>query len=325
MALDLSALDHAEPAANSGQPLSIDIKLIVEDLSQPRTEFKEDKLDELAASIKAFGVLQPILVHSADPKGKHVIVVGARRYRASLRAGLTHIPCIIRDIEKVDLRYAQMAENLQKEGFSPMEMAVFIKQEIDAGIKRKDIADRLVLDPNYISRYLSLLEGPEILREIYASGKCQNVVYLNEIHQLHKKWPNEVEAFCRSDNDITYSTLKQYRDHLNKGKTPSDSYEEAKPVSRTYTPGVMSGKRAPIVGGAPTQQKEFILVLLEDKSLIKSEFPAWGKVRYSEFAAQNETITVFFGDGKKFKLKKAGLVYLHEFEDFPASLIDHEE
>jgi ParB family transcriptional regulator, chromosome partitioning protein len=95
MALDLSfkqLIDAAEDgAATIGQPICIAIDRIDEDPDQPRRSFDEQKLKELTESIRQHGVLQPIVLRQAMEKGRYVIIMGARRYRAAKRAGLRDI------------------------------------------------------------------------------------------------------------------------------------------------------------------------------------------------------------------------------------------
>src|SRR5260370_38289444 len=116
MALDLSFKDLADVAekgsGGAGRPLRIAIDRIDEDPDQPRRVFSEQELDELSATIREHGVLQPIVVRRSSEEGRHVIVMGARRYRAAVRAGLQEIPAFTQGNGHPD-RYAQMIEIVQ--------------------------------------------------------------------------------------------------------------------------------------------------------------------------------------------------------------------
>jgi hypothetical protein len=101
MTLDLSFKDLAAVAEKgsgaAGSPLRIAIDRIDEDPDQPRRVFSEQELDELSATIREHGVLQPILVRRSNQEGRYVIVMGARRYRAAQRAGLREIPAFLQE------------------------------------------------------------------------------------------------------------------------------------------------------------------------------------------------------------------------------------
>ena len=118
MALNLGFLD-APLATSSGMPLSLPANAIVEDPDQPRKQFDVVALEALAADIKTRGILQPIIVRPAVD-GIHKILFGARRFRAGLQVGLKEFPVFVAvDTRQFD-SYAQVAENRQREGLSPL-------------------------------------------------------------------------------------------------------------------------------------------------------------------------------------------------------------
>ena len=108
-----------------GRPMFVAVTLLHEDANNPRTEFPELALEELAADIQQRGILQPLVVHPADGDGHHAIHFGAKRLRAAIRAGLHEVPVVVRDMP-VD-RYAQVAENQKRHGLTPVEIARFIR------------------------------------------------------------------------------------------------------------------------------------------------------------------------------------------------------
>src|ERR1700730_8354997 len=156
MALDLSFKDLAEVAekgsGGAGRPLLIAIDRIEEDPDQPRRVFSEQELDELSASIREHGVLQPIVVSCSSEEGRHVIVMGARRYRAALRAGLQEIPAFTQDNGQSD-RYAQIIENIQRDDLRAPEIAAFIAGRLDAGDTQADISRKLGKPREWVSRF----------------------------------------------------------------------------------------------------------------------------------------------------------------------------
>src|SRR5215208_4285569 len=115
----LSALLSAETfAASAEEANEVPIELIDPGISQPRTVFDEASLDELAKSITANGVVQPILLR---PKGQRFeLIAGERRWRAAQRAGLTRIPSVVRDVSDNKVLEIALIENIQREDLNPI-------------------------------------------------------------------------------------------------------------------------------------------------------------------------------------------------------------
>ena len=107
----------------------IDIEKISANENQPRTVFDDEKIEELAASIKENGLIQPIIVRKYN-RG-YQIVAGERRYRASKLAGLKTVPCVIKDIDDKQVDTLAIIENIQRENLSPIEEANAYKTLID--------------------------------------------------------------------------------------------------------------------------------------------------------------------------------------------------
>jgi ParB family transcriptional regulator, chromosome partitioning protein len=115
----------APRTSSQGKPLMLAVALLCEDPNNPRTEFPEGEMNELAEDIRQHGVLQPIVVHPADAAGRYRIHFGAKRWRAAQRAGLAEVPVVVRDA--VTDPYAQVAENQKRHGLTPLDLARFIK------------------------------------------------------------------------------------------------------------------------------------------------------------------------------------------------------
>jgi len=212
--LDLSALDNIEP----GKPLMLDIENVIEDPNQPRQDFDEKTLQELADDIKERGVKNPISVKPVNSDGYYIINAGARRRRAAILAGLKQIPGFI-DHDFTD--YDQVNENEQRENLTPMEMALFIGKRLDSGDKAQDIAKRLKKDNAEITHLKALLDLPDILNEIYRSGRCRSPRFLYDLKNLYNLSPEGAEIviqFLSSGSDITAKSIANLKSSLQPGQ-----------------------------------------------------------------------------------------------------------
>lgn len=148
----------------------IPIGQVSPDDDQPRKSFDKEKLDELAASIKSKGVIEPITVMNSD-NGQYKIITGERRYKASKIAGLKEIPCIVRQVSGQDILSIQLIENLQRENLNPVEEALALKKLIGNGTKQKDVAKLIGKSQPYISQSLKILGLPEkVLQKALKDG-----------------------------------------------------------------------------------------------------------------------------------------------------------
>lgn len=160
----------AAPAAGPSSAHEIDIDLISPNPDQPRTRFAEAQLDELAQSIAANGIVQPIVVR---PKGdRFEIVAGERRWRAAQRAGLRKIPAVTREVSDDKLLELALIENIQRQELNPIEEAVAYRKLIDSiGLTQEEVADRVGRERSLIATTLRLLKLPAEVQELVAEGK----------------------------------------------------------------------------------------------------------------------------------------------------------
>jgi ParB family chromosome partitioning protein len=144
------------------------IERVYSNPAQPRQRFDEDALQDLAASIREHGVLQPILVRPrAD--GHYQIVAGERRWRASRIAGLTEVPVIVEQIDDEAALEIAIIENLQREDISPLEEAeMFERMTREHGYSLRKLAARLGKDKGYLENRLRLVDAPADVRELVA-------------------------------------------------------------------------------------------------------------------------------------------------------------
>jgi len=204
-----------------GRPMLVAVTLLHEDADNPRTEFPEAALEELAADIQQRGILQPIVVHPADGEGRHRIHFGAKRLRAAIRAGLSEVPIVVRDLPAD--RYAQVAENQKRHGLTPMEMARFIRERVDAGDSNATIARQLGMNLTTVAHHLSLLELPSELDEALKSGRCTSPRTLHELSKLHAHNPGQVQGMLDSGAEITRTAVSALRADPDAGAASEDA------------------------------------------------------------------------------------------------------
>jgi ParB family chromosome partitioning protein len=169
----LSALipDAAEPSRQG--PVEVDIDLLAPNEKQPRVQMDDGKLEELAQSIKANGVIQPILVQKIGDLYR--IIAGERRWRAAQRAGLLKVPVIVRDVPIEDERQLlQLAliENIQRENLNAIdEAAAYQRLADDFGMTHDQIAAAVGKDRSSVANYVRLLKLAEEVRAELAAGR----------------------------------------------------------------------------------------------------------------------------------------------------------
>jgi ParB family chromosome partitioning protein len=155
----LSAL-LGTPETESEELREIDINRILPNAQQPRKNFDEDGLNELADSIRAHGVIQPIVVQPL-PDSFFQIIAGERRWRASQRAGLLRMPAVIREVGSESSLELALIENLQREDLNPIEEAqAFEKLIVDLGLTQEEVANRVGKSRVTITNTLRLLRLP---------------------------------------------------------------------------------------------------------------------------------------------------------------------
>jgi ParB family chromosome partitioning protein len=195
--------------ASAGRPLLVPVDQLSEDPNNPRTEFPEAEIDELAESIREHGILQPLVVCSTNLPGRYRIQHGAKRSRAALRAGLSDVPVVVRQAP-VD-PYAQVAENQKRHGLTPLDLARLIRRQANAGDSNATIARRLGIDQTTIAHHLALLELPPELNEAMQAGRCTSPRTLYELSKLHRDEPERAQALLTGDGEITRSAVHAVR------------------------------------------------------------------------------------------------------------------
>ena len=163
-------LETLETVQNEDAIEKISLQKLVVNPFQPRKTFNDEKIDELAQSIKEHGVIQPIVVRKKGKKFE--IVVGERRFRAAKLANLEEIPAIIREMTEEQMMEVAILENLQREDLTPIEEAEAYQSLIEKlNFTQEELAKRLGKSRPYITNHMRLLQLPDEVRELVNNGK----------------------------------------------------------------------------------------------------------------------------------------------------------
>ena len=158
-------------SADGDDFLEVDIDLIEPNPEQPRTHFDETKLEELAQSIRANGLVQPLLLRRA-PGGRYQLVAGERRWRASQRAGLRKVSAVIRDISNEQLLPLALIENIQRQELNPIDESLAYQKLIqDYGLTQDELARQVGKDRSSIANHLRLLRLPGEVQRMLEDGR----------------------------------------------------------------------------------------------------------------------------------------------------------
>ena len=174
----LSALIPDAPVTAPERALDIDTDLLRPNKFQPRTHIDDERIEDLSRSIRANGIIQPIVVRRLDsPLGgreRYQIIAGERRWRAAQQAQLAKVPIVVKDVASADKkRLLEMAliENIQREDLNPMEAAAAYQRLADEfQLTQDDIAAQVGKDRATVANYVRLLKLPEEVRGNVASG-----------------------------------------------------------------------------------------------------------------------------------------------------------
>ncbi len=159
--------------AGGGAPTMMPIEMLRSDPTQPRTEFPEDSLKELADSIRASGIIQPIVARpSPDNVGGYRIVAGERRWRAAQLAMLREVPVAVRELSDEQCLEISIIENIQREGLNPLDEARGYKSLMDRfGHTQEKISETLGKSRSHVANILRLLSLPSDVQKLIVEGR----------------------------------------------------------------------------------------------------------------------------------------------------------
>jgi ParB family transcriptional regulator, chromosome partitioning protein len=167
----VSLLSNDRQGRPRGGVRNVHVDRITPNPEQPRLALDETSLEELAASIREHGVLQPILVRPLDG-GDYQLIAGERRWRASKAAGLDTIPALVEEIDDDTALEISIIENLQREDLSPLdEAAMYDRMVRDHGYSVRRLAQKLGKDKGYLENRLRLADAPDEIRELVSLRK----------------------------------------------------------------------------------------------------------------------------------------------------------
>ena len=215
----------------------MNISKVVPNRSQPRKNFNEDALNELADSIKEHGIIEPLIVQ--DRKDHYEIIAGERRWRAANIAGLTEVPIIIKDLTELEIVELALIENIQREDLNPIEEAQAYKRLIDEfNLKQDEVADKVSKSRTSITNTMRLLKlCPEVqqmlIDEMISAGHARALLGIEnaqvqselaqqafdqkmsvrEIEKLVRNIGKEKKAKLKKDEQISIA-YKEYENKL---------------------------------------------------------------------------------------------------------------
>lgn len=221
---DLSTIDFAIKLASDDtkdeKVTQIESKLIDTNPNQPRKHFDEDALQELAASIKNYGVIQPILVCPKEG-GRYELIAGERRLRASKMAGLSFIPAIVKMFTESEMAEIALIENLQREDLNPIEEARAYRSLMDRyGFTQEELADKLGKSRPVIANSLRLLTLNPVVVEMVETGRLSSG-HARCLASIKDMGVQATYALAACDKQLSVRQLENMvRAYLKPGKEP---------------------------------------------------------------------------------------------------------
>src|SRR5215469_2640357 len=215
------------------------VELIDRNPYQTRTHVDEAALQELADSIKATGVLQPITVR-AVPGGRYQLIAGERRWLASQRAGKPTVPAIVRQVSNEQAMEMTIIENLQREDLNPIEQArAFERLANEFGLTQEQISVRTGKERSSVANFLRLLRLPEHV-QVYVAGGQVSVGHAKVLLSL-----DSPEAMAKiADRVVTYAlTVRQTEEVVDDWLHPIDREAQKEPKERLVDPNVRQAEK----------------------------------------------------------------------------------
>lgn len=194
---------------------------------QPRKKFDEESLEELANSIKEYGVIQPIIVNKKD--GYYQIIAGERRWRAAKKAGLTEMPCLVRTESEQTNREIALIENIQRKNLNPIEKAMGLRQLLDDyGLTQQALADKLGMSRSALTNTVRILNLDKRVIELVIENNlterhCRALLRIDDPDKQYKMAQKMIESGDKiQDAERRVENTKRIQ---NKDKEKEKKYE----------------------------------------------------------------------------------------------------
>lgn len=214
--------DYAKLTSKSGSFYDFDVDIISPDPNQPRKNFDETALQELADDLKKNGLIQPIVVRDdPDNVGKFIVVAGERRLKAAKLAGFKKIRSILSTYDSSQLGYVQIAENAKRDNLKFYEMAEFIVSRADVGEKQADIAEKLGISKTRTSEYMSWRDAPPFFKESKEKFPSMRAFY--DLVKLYAEYPVAVADFINQSESISKVDITALKKKLTEPDTEEKS------------------------------------------------------------------------------------------------------
>ena len=222
----------AEAVTDKGPETIVKITQVEPNREQPRKNFDEDALQELADSIKQFGLLQPILVQ--DRKTHYEIIAGERRWRAAKLAGLKEVPVIIRDYTEQEIVEISLIENIQREDLNPIEEAQAYKKLLtEFNLKQDEVAERVSKSRTAVTNSMRLLKLCDevqqmIIDDMLSTGHARALITIEDPEQQY------TIAQKIFDEKLSVRDVEKLVKNLNKSEKPKKEITEDKSLEIIY-------------------------------------------------------------------------------------------
>ncbi len=217
-----------EQASSGAGVLQVNVREIDTNSLQPRKQFDETSLNELAASIRTHGIVQPLIVKQKG--SRYMIIAGERRFRAARLAGLTEVPVLVTDYDEAQIHEVSLIENIQRENLNPIEEAAairFLMKQHD--MTQEEVSARLGKSRPAIANSLRLLQLPESVIDLLRSGALsaghgRTLAGLNDGRQIEQLAKECVEQ------EYSVRALEEKIRHLSEKKKPAPAAKKEKPA-----------------------------------------------------------------------------------------------
>ena len=239
---------HRRSEASDETMRDVEVEVIKADPRQPRKEFDEEALKELAESIKAHGLIQPIVLRpSLDKEDEYYIIAGERRFRAVKLNGDKTIRAIVKKtLKPEEIGYVQMAENVKRANLTVVEIAEFICRQLEAGEKQADVAEKLGLNKAIVSQYAVWPELPECIKEALTSKKIGSIQSAYALFKTWQEYPEETAKFVAENEKISQAEARKFEPKSLYVQTFQDQEATSQPSDQVPDEPVLDTSVSPV-------------------------------------------------------------------------------